>query len=420
MDILYPNCAGIDVHKKFLTVCRLHVDSEGRSHKETRTFGTMTSDLRDLAAWLAEVGVTHVVMESTGVYWFPIYNVLETQFEVWVVNAQHIKRVPGRKTDVMDAEWLAQVLQRGLVNPSFVPPREQRALRDLVRHRQSLVAEQTRISNRIEKVLEDANIKLAAVVTRLQGVSARAILRELLEGTATPEQLADLARGALRRKRDELARALDGALQAQHRFLLTHLLTHLDFLDEERAVAEAEINSVVADLSAYQEAVERLDTIPGVNVQMAMLIVAEIGVDMSRFPSDKKLTAWAGLAPGNNETGGKQRPARARQGNKHLKRALVQAAQAAARSKESYLRAMYYRLKARRGPGRAAIAVARTILQIVYHILRRGTIYQELGGAYFDQQNRERTAKRLLKRLETLGYDVQGVQLKEARPAMTG
>ncbi len=418
MDILYPNCAGIDVHKQFLTVCRLHVDSQGHSHKETRTFGTMTSDLRALAAWLAEVGCTHVVMESTGVYWLPIYHVLEADFQVWVVNAQHIKRVPGRKTDVMDAEWLAQLLQRGLVNPSFVPPREQRALRDLVRYRQSLVEEQTRVSNRIEKVLEDANIKLAAVVTRLQGVSARAILHALLEGTGTPEQLADLAKGALRRKRDDLARALDGALQAQHTFLLTRLLAHLDFVDEELAAVEAEITAVVAALPAYQEAVERLDTIPGVNVQMATLIVAEIGVDMSRFPTDKQLTAWAGLAPGNNETGGKQRPARTRQGNKHLKRALVQAAQAAARTKDSYLRALYYRLKARRGPGRAAIAVARTILQIVYHMLRRGTTYQELGGDYFDRLNRDRTAKRLLHRLEHLGYDVQGLQFKEPKPAM--
>jgi transposase len=256
------------------------------------------------------------------------------------VNAQHIKRVPGRKTDVMDAEWLAQLLHRGLVNPSFIPPREQRALRDLVRYRQSLVEEQTRVSNRIEKVLEDANIKLAAVVTRLQGVSACAILHALLEGTRTPEPLADLAKGTLRRKREALVGALDSVLQAQHIFLLTHLLAHLDFLDEEVAAVEAELTSMVAALPAYQDAVDRLDTIPGVNVQMATLIVAEIGVDMRRFPTDKQLTAWAGLAPGNNETGGKQRPTRTRQGNKHLKRALVQAAQAAARTKESYLRAL--------------------------------------------------------------------------------
>ncbi len=415
MDILYPNCAGIDVHKKFITVCRLHQDADGRMHKEIRTFGTMPSDIRDLCIWLAAVGCTHVIMESTGVYWMPLYNVLEEQFTVWLVNAQHLKRVPGRKTDVKDADWLAQILQRGLITPSFMPPREQRMLRDLVRYRQTLIEERTRVSNRIEKVLEEANLKLAAVVSRIQGVTAQAILHASFEGEIDPQRLADLAQGSLRRKREDLVRALDGQMRPHHRFLLGRLLGHLEFLDAEITAVEQETTQVLEALPAYRAAIEQLDTIPNVSTQTATLIVAEIGIDMSRFPSDKHLAAWAGLAPGNNESGGKVRPSKARKGNTHLQRGLVQVARSLARGKENYLRALYYRLCARRGPNRACVAVARTILQIAYYLLKRGETYHDLGADYFDRQHKERTARRLLKRLEGLGYDVTKVMAPQCQ-----
>ena len=406
MQTLFPNCAGLDVHKTFVMACRVTTDQHGRTHQEVRRFGTMTRDLEALAEWLAEGGITDVGMESTGVYWQPVYNILAERFEVWLVNAKHVKHVPGRKTDVKDAEWLAQLLQHGLLKPSFIPAEEQRALREVVRYRQSVVQERNRIANRLQKVLEDANLKLASVVTNIQGVSAQAILEALVDGEDDPQVLAELARGKLRKKRAALEQALAGRLREHHRFLLTQLLTHLEFLDEELGTLQARIEAMLEAMDPFREAVERLDSIPGVNERIATLIVAEIGVDMSRFPSAKHLTAWAGLVPGNNETGGKQRPSRTRKGNRYLRAGLVQAAHAAARKRGCYLKALYHRLAARRGAQRAAVAVARTILQIAYHIITRGDTYHDLGPDYFDRLDREHTTKRLVRRLERLGYAV--------------
>jgi transposase len=316
-------------------------------------------------------------------------------------------QLPGRKTDIKDAEWLAQLLQHGLLRASFIPEREQRELRDLVRYRQNTGQDRTRIVNRIQKVLEDANIKLAAVATDVKGVSAQLILRTLLAGEEDPHALAELARGKLRAKQAELARALTGHVRAHHRFMLAELLTHLDFLDERIAVVEAQIEEVMASLpTPFAEAAQRLDTIPGIDRQLAVLIVAEVGVDMRRFPSEKHLTAWAGLAPGQNETGGKQRASKTRKGNQYLRWGLGQAAKGAARTKGSFLKAMYYRLVARRGKPRAAVAVGRKLLELAYFLMLRGTTYEELGEDYHAQRDAERATKRLVERLERLGYQV--------------
>jgi transposase len=421
MDVMISNCAGLDVHKKFVVVARRWLDTNGQLQTETRRFSTMTRDLESMAAWLVAAGCTDLVMERTGVYWQPIYNVLEGQLEVWLVNAHHVKQVPGRKTDLKDAEWLAQLLQCGLVRRSFIPDRAQRELRDLVRYRQSVVEERNRVANRLQKVLEDANLNLASVATNIQGVSAQEILRALLAGEEDPKILAELARGQLRKKHAALEQALTGRLRAHHRFLLAQLLGHLDFLDSEIATLDARVEEMVRAVPAWAAAVERLDTIPGINRVIASLIVAEIGVDMQRFPTAGHLAAWAGVAPGNNETGGKQRAAGTRKGNKVLRRALIQAAKAAARKNDSYLKALYHRLAARRGKNRATMAVAHALLEIAYHLIAREQTYQDLGGDYFDQIDRERVRRRLVQRLERLGFDVQLVDHGlEAPPSEAG
>lgn len=410
IKVAYPNCAGLDVHKKFVTVCRLTVDRQSVVQKELREYSTMTADLQAMADWLAEGSVTHVAMESTGVYWQPINNILEGHFEVFLVNAQAVKRMPGRKTDLKDAEWLATLMQHGLLQRSFIPERQQRELRELARYRLSLVQERSRFANRLQKVLEDTNIKLSAVATDMQGVSAQAMLRALIQGETDPSVLAGMAKGRMRKKQNELARALVGKLTEHHRFMLSQLLDQLDVLDQQIAKIEGRIEEQLAQMPLFQSAVTLLDTLPGVDRQLAITIVAEIGVDMSRFPSDRHITAWAGVAPGNNETGGKQRSGKTRKGNKYLRRALVLAAWGAVRSRANYLRSMYYRLAAHRGKPRAAMAVGRTILQAAYHMLLRGEPYNELGTDYLDQLDRERTAKRLLKRLDSLGYDISSVK----------
>lgn len=410
IKVAYPNCAGLDVHKKFVTVCRLTVDRQSVVQKELREYSTMTADLQAMADWLAEGSVTHVAMESTGVYWQPINNILEGHFEVFLVNAQAVKRMPGRKTDLKDAEWLATLMQHGLLQRCFIPERQQRELRELARYRLSLVQERSRFANRLQKVLEDTNIKLSAVATDMQGVSAQAMLRALIQGETDPSVLAGMAKGRMRKKQNELARALVGKLTEHHRFMLSQLLDQLDVLDQQIAKIEGRIEEQLAQMPLFQSAVTLLDTLPGVDRQLAITIVAEIGVDMSRFPSDRHITAWAGVAPGNNETGGKQRSGKTRKGNKYLRRALVLAAWGAVRSRANYLRSMYYRLAAHRGKPRAAMAVGRTILQAAYHMLLRGEPYNELGTDYLDQLDRERTAKRLLKRLDSLGYDISSVK----------
>ena len=420
LTMVYPNCAGLDVHKKFVVACRLIVDEQGNTLQELRQFATMTEDLESMADWLLAGGCTHVAMESTGVYWQPIHNILEDRLEIFLVNAQSIKRMPGRKTDVKDAEWIATLMQHGLLQRSFIPCRAQRELRDLTRYRQSLVEERSRFANRLQKVLEGTNIKLSSVVTDIQGVSAQAMLRALLNGEEDPKVLAELAKGRLRSKRAELERALVGCITAHHRFMLSELLVQLDFLDEQITKVEVRIEKQLAQMTEYLEAIELLDTIPGVSRQLATMIVAEIGIDMSRFPSDRHLTAWAGVAPGNNETGGKRRSGKTRKGNRYLKRGLVLAARAAARTKHTYLRSLYHRLAARRGKGRAAVAVGRTILQAAYFMLKRGEVYHDLGEDYLDRMDRQRTSRRLIKRLQALGFDVavkdQTVMEDDERP----
>lgn len=405
MQVVYERCAGLDVHKKTVVACRITPQSEGGWRKDIRTFGTLTEELLTLADWLRAGGVSHIAMESTGVYWKPIYNLLEAEFGVVLVNAQHIKFVPGRKTDVNDAQWIAELLQHGLLKASFIPPVEQRDLRDLIRYRTALIQERTREVNRVQKVLEDANIKLGSVASNVLGVSGRDMLEQLIAGQDDPAQLAQLARGRLREKIAELERALTGRVRDSHRLLLKLHLEHIDDLNHKIRQLSGEIERLLGpfDTSA---ALARLDAIPGVDVKVAQVLLAELGPDMSRFPTAAHAASWAGLAPGRHESAGRNRSSRIRQGNKHLKAALVQAAHAAGRRKDHYLGAQYRRLAARRGKQRAAIAVAHSILVIAYHMLRRGTEYSELGGDYFDKRNQQQTQQRLVKRLEQLGYKV--------------
>jgi transposase len=400
---MYERCCGLDVHKKNVVACLVVIDAQGELTKQTRTFSTMTHQLLELADWLAAAGCTHVAMESTGSFWKPVYNLLEGLFELVVVNAQHFKAVPGRKTDVRDAEWLADLLRHGLLRPSFIPSAPQRELRELTRYRTSLVEERTRIVNRLQKTLEDTNLKLSSVITDISGVSARAILSQLLAGESDPAVLAELARGRLRNKRAELEAALRGQLKAHHRFMLTEQLGHIDYLDE----AIERLNEEVDErLKAEEVLIERLDQIPGINRRIAQITLVEVGSNMNQFPSDKHLTSWAGLCPGNHESAGKRYSGRTRKGNEALRRALTEAAHAAGKSKNTYLGGLYRRLAGRLGRKKAAIAVARRILVIIYHMLKRNEEYKELGLAYFDEHERELAEKRLVRRLENMGYQV--------------
>jgi transposase len=342
-------------------------------------------------------------MESTGEYWKPIYNILEENFEILLVNAQHIKAVPGRKTDVKDSEWIADLLRYGLLKASFVPPKGQRELRDLTRFRTTFIKERANLINRVQKALEGANIKLASVVTNIEGVSGRAILDAIIEGKASPEAMADLAKGRLRTKRDALEQALAGRVQAHHRFILKELLCQIDSLDETIERFDTEIQDYCRP---FEVAIEHLDTIPGVARETAEVIVSEIGVDMSRFPTANHLASWAGVAPGNYESAGKRLSGRTTKGNQALATALTQAAWAASHTKNTYLSAQYHRIANRRGRKKAIVAVAHSILIIAYHLILDKQTYQDLGGNYFDRRNSEATAKRLVQRLEKLGYKI--------------
>jgi len=403
MDVLYERCGGLDLHKRTVVACRVVPGPDGKPCKEIRTFGTMTADLLELADWLAAAAVTHVAMESTGVYWKPVYNLLEDQFTLLLVNAQHVKAVPGRKTDVRDCEWLADLLRHGLLRASFVPARPQRELRELTRYRTALVQERSAEVNRLQKTLEGANIKLTAVATSIRGKSAREMLDALVAGASEPAALAALARGRLREKRAVLEQALQGSFGAHQRFLVAQQLAHLDALDEAVTQVSTEI---AARLQAQEAALTRLRTIPGVGRRVAEGFAAEVGTDLSRFPTAGQLAAWAGLAPGNNESAGKRRSGKTRKGNPYLRTLLVEAGQAAGRTKDTYLAAQYHRLAARRGKKRAAVAVAHTILVISYYLLTRGTDYEELGGGYFDTHDRQAVERRLVHRLEVLGNKV--------------
>ncbi len=398
MEVVHYKCCGLDVHKKSVVACILTPET-----KETRTFSTMTDDLLQLKEWLSECGVAHVAMESTGVYWKPVYNLLEGHFTLLVVNAYHIKNVPGRKTDVKDAEWIADLLRHGLVRGSFIPDREQRELRELVRYRRSLIQERSEVVNRIQKVLEGANIKFSAVATDVVGASGRAILEAMIAGTDDPRVLAAMARGRMRNKTAQLEESLKGLVRAHQRMMLGSMLRHLTFLDGEIQRLDEE---VAERMRPFEEDMTRLMEIHGVGQRVAEEVLAETGTDMNRFPTSGHLASWAKLCPGNNESAGKRKSGRTGHGNAWLRSILVQAAWAAARTKGTYLSALYHRLAARRGAKRAIIAVAHAMLEIIYSLLRHKSSYKDLGAKYFDERDRQSVVRRTVHRLESLGYAV--------------
>jgi len=399
VQVLYERCCGLDVHKKSVTACV--ITPEG---KEIQTFGTMTGDIIALVDWIKGKGCSHVAMESTGVYWKPLYNLLEVeQIETLVVNAQHIKAVPGRKTDVKDAEWIADLLRHGLLKGSYIPGRDQRELRELVRYRRSLINERSREVNRLQKVLEGCNIKLSSVASDITGVSAKAMLKAIIDDAGDPVVIARLAKGKLKNKQKELEKALLGLVGPHQKMILTAQLSHLEFLDQQITELDQEIE---ARLHPFELELELLDSIPGVGRRTAEDILAEIGTDMHRFPSSAHLASWAGMSPGNNESAGKRKTGKTTKGNKSLRATLVLAARAAAKSKNTYLSAQYRRIAARRGGNRAAVAVGHSILVMAYQMLKKRESYKELGSDYFDQRKKDSVIKNSIKRLESLGLKV--------------
>lgn len=434
MEVTYTHCAGLDVHKKTVVACCMTPGIKGEVNVVSRSFSTITAGLLELSDWLHSQGIQQLAMESTGEYWKPVYNLLESGFEVLVVNAQHMKNVPGRKTDVLDAQWIAQLLRHGLLRGSFIPPLPQRDLRDLTRQRTNLVQERAAVVNRLQKTLEWANIKLACVVTDITGVSARQILTAIVDGQDNEKVLAELAKASLRNKRQQLEQALTGRVREHHRFLIAQHLIHLDFLKEQIAIFDTQITehiqaqtstqknskpltppdslSSVVEISpescplSWEAAVRLLDTIPGVARTTAELLLAEIGIDMTRFPTAAHLARWARVCPGNNESAGKQFSGRTGQGNSWLRSALIQAANAASRCKNSYLAVVYQRLKTRRGRKRAIVAVAHRILTAVFHMLSTGQPYKDLGVHHLNQPQKQHLLKQMRSRLEQLGYKV--------------
>ena len=403
MDRQLERCCGLDVHKETIAACVRIGGRSGRVAQHIQTFRTTAADLMLLRDWLAAHGVTHVAMESTGVYWKPVFYALESDFTCLLVNAAHIKQVPGRKTDVHDCAWIAQLLEHGLLRGSFVPPVPIRELRDLTRYRKALIHDRTRVANRLHKALEDAGVKLATVASDILGVSGRAMLEALAQGTTDPVVLADLARGRLRGKLPALRAALAGRFRTHHAFLVGQLLSHLDYLEEAIATLSTEIED---RLAPFSDQLHRLDSIPGINRRTAEVIIAEIGVDMSAFPTAGHLASWAALCPGNNESGGKHKSGKTRKGNRWLRTALVEAAAGASRAKDSALQARFRRILRHRGPKKAVIAVAHALLRIAYHVLAEGTTYRELGGDYHDRRHSQRLTRRAIRLLEGQGYRV--------------
>jgi transposase len=404
MEVKYERCGGLDVHARSVVGCVIVAGEDGRAEKEYRTFGTTTAELEALAGWVVGKGCTHVVMESTGVYWKPIFNILEGRVVVVVVNPDHLKRWRGRKTDVQDAEWLADLLRHDLVRGSFIPSAEQRAWRDLTRYRARLTDERTQEVNRVQKVLEDANIKLAQVASDIMGVSGRAILAQLLQGQTDPVQLAALAKGRLRDKQADLEQALRGQFKAHHRFMLIQHLSHIDYLDQAIDRLDQELDGL---LRPFEPQLERWDQLPGINRRVAEILLAEIGVDLSQFEDAEHLASWAGVCPGHHESGGKRFSGRTRKGSRWLRRALIEAAHGAARTKNSYFKALYHRLAARRGKKRAIMAVAHALLVTGFYLITRQQDYQDLGLAYLDDRHKERAKRQAIRRLEKLGFQVQ-------------
>jgi transposase len=405
MDVLHSHCCGIDVHKETLVAC-LRVQDGRRARKEVQSFGTTSTEVQRLQAWLVGAACTHVAMESTGVYWQPIFNVLEGTMVVVLANAHHIKAVPGRKTDVRDCDWLAELLAHGLIRASFIPPPAIRELRELTRHRKRLIRDRVTTTNRIHKLLETAHLKLASVISDILGVTGQAILRALAAGETDPARLAAMGRARLARKSESLAEALRGRFTSHHAFLLTQLLAQLDQLATLITACDDEIARVSQPIAAH---VERLQTIIGVGTRSAQVIVSEIGTDMTRFASSAHLASWARLCPGTHESAGKRRPTGTGPGNNWLRTTLLESAWAASHSRASYLRARYQRIAKRRGPKRAAIAVAHTILVIAFHVLRDEVPFRDLGADYFDQVNVGRQKQYHLRRLVALGCDVSRV-----------
>jgi transposase len=411
MEAIFRCCAGLDVHSKTIAACVRRVDDQGKIHAEVRTFGTMTRDLLSLCDWLITEAVSHVAMESTGVFWKPVYNILEEQFQILLVNARHIKNVPGRKTDVKDCEWIAQLLQYGLLRGSFIPPRPQRELRDLTRMRTQLTREMSSVANRIHKVLEDTNIKLGVVATDILGVSGRKMIQALIAGETDTVKLANMARGRLRDKIPLLEQALVGKITEHHQFMLKALMDQLIYLESQIERFNQRIEEAARP---FEKAITALIPMPGYEKASAQSVIAEIGPDMNVFPTDDHLCSWAKICPGNNESAGKRKSGATGHGNRWLRAILVQVAWAASHKKGSYFQAQYRRLAGRRGKKKAIVAVAHSILTVTYYILKLERSYKDLGGDYFDRISRDRICRYHVKRLQNLGYKVDLTEGKAA------
>lgn len=403
MEVVYERCCGLDIHKQTVVACVVLPGTGKEPHKEIRTFGTMTADLLELADWLTAQGVTHVALESTGVYWKPAWNILEGSFTLLLVNARHIKQVPGRKTDVKDCAWIADLLRHGLLRASFVPELPQRELRELTRYRTTLIRERTAERNRIQKTLEGAGIKLGNVATDVFGASGRQMLEALVEGTTDAATMADLAKGQLRAKLPQLERALTGRVGAHQRFLIAQQLAHLDGLDE---LINRLSQEIAERLRPFEDKIARLDGITGVGQRTAEILLAEIGTDVVRFPSAAHMASWAGLCPGNNESAGKRKSGKTRKGDVWLRTALIEAAQGASRGKDTYLASQYHHLVTRRGKKKATVAVAHSILRIVWHLLDHDCEYVDRGARYLEDRDRQHIERQLVRRLEGFGYTV--------------